>query len=447
MSKGSINNTKTSETEVLSLNSDSKEAEENLNKSTTFHKRLRRLLWHFIARQFTLLFTTSLTFITWFCRSRRRNLISGEGCEIMLTGRFDSENWIVNHLGPLSASSECSRVWMVSTNPVPPIPKVTAIYPPKWLIKIFGVTQARLLIFLLEAMRKKPHFVGGFHIIVNGIMAVAIGRLTGARSIYFCVGGPAEIRDGGIHSADNSYFVKMETADKVVEKRLLKIISMSDIIITMGTKAVDFFRDKGINADFHVVSGGIDSTRFYPIQKRPTTDLIWTGRLVEVKRIDVLLHTIKQVAHKFPELKTVIVGNGKLLDEMRSLSTELGINNNVNFIGHQNKIEDWLHDSKIFVLTSDSEGLSLSMMEAMMCGLPVVVSDVGDLSDLVDNGTNGYLVPRRSPKIFAERIIELLSKDQKLQEFSRAAHNSAMQYETKTTIQHWNNIISSYRES
>ncbi|MBN1805936.1 MAG: glycosyltransferase family 4 protein [Sedimentisphaerales bacterium] len=447
MSKSSTNNIKTSATKVSLLDTGSKEAEEYACKSITFRRRFYRLLWHFIARQFMLLFTTSLTFISWFCRRHRRSLTPDEKFEIMLTGRFDSENWIVNHLGPLSASSECSRLWMVSTNPVPPIPKVTAIYPPKWLMKILGVTQARLLIFLIEAIRKRPHFVGGFHIIVNGIMAIAIGRLTGARSMYFCVGGPAEIRDGGIHSADNSYFVRMETADKVVEKRLLKIISMSDMIVTMGTDAVDFFRDKGIKADFHVVPGGIDSKRFHPTQKKPTIDLIWTGRLVGVKRLDILLHAIKHVTKKFPQVKAAIVGNGKLLDEMRSLSTELEINHNINFVRHQNTIEDWLRDSKIFILTSDSEGLSLSMMEAMMCGLPVVVSEVGDLRDLVDNGVNGYLVPRRSPNLFAERIIELLSNDQKLQEFSRAAHDSAMQYETQATIQHWNNIIAGYRES
>jgi glycosyltransferase involved in cell wall biosynthesis len=215
----------------------------------------------------------------------------------------------------------------------------------------------------------------------------------------------------------------------------------------MGSKAIDFFREKGINADFHIVSGGINSERFHPVQSKPTTDLIWTGRLVEVKRLDILLHAIKQVAKKFPEIKVVIVGDGKLLDETRSLAIELEINHNINFVGHQNTIEDWLHNSKIFVLTSDSEGLSLSMMEAMMCSLPVVVSDVGDLSDLVVHKVNGYLVPRRSPDLFAECIIELLSDDQKLQEFSQAAHRSAMRYETQATIQHWNNIIAGYRES
>ena len=65
-----------------------------------------------------------------------------------------------------------------------------------------------------------------------------------------------------------------------------------------------------------------------------------------------------------------------------------------------------------------------------MCGLPAVVSDVGDLGDLIEHGVNGYLVPRRSPQLFADRLVELLSDEAKRRAFSLAAHRSAMQYET-----------------
>jgi len=414
------------------------------NKSVSLVKRLRLLFWHLVARQFTLLCVIAVKVAGLLAR-RRRELLPGQGCEIMLTGRFDSDNWILAHLGPLSASKGCSRLWMVSTNPVPAIPKVVAIYPPKWLMKVVGVTPARLLTFAWVAIRKRPHVVGGFHIMVNGIVAVIVGRLAGARSIYFCVGGPAEISDGGIHSAD-SYFTKMETTDVVVEKRLLKILSKFDTIITMGTKAVDYFRDKGIETDLHVVSGGIDPIRLQPNEEIPLYDLILIGRLVEVKRIDIFLRAIKMIAEKIPDVRAVVVGNGNLHNELQRLVGDLGIERNVSFVGHQDDIENWLHKSNIFVLTSDSEGLSLSMMEAMMCGLPVVVSDVGDLSDLVEDGINGYLVPRRSPDQFATRIIELLTDARRLEALSQTAHRSALRYETQATIQRWDSILANCRK-
>jgi len=364
----------------------------------------------------------------------------------MLTGRFDSDNWILAHLGPLAASKKCTRVWMVSTNPVPALPKVVAIYPPRWLMKVVGVTQARLLTFVWAAMRKRPHIVGGFHIMVNGITAIILGRLVGARSMYFCVGGPAEVYDGGIHSAD-SLFTKMETADAIVESRLLRIAAASDTIITMGSRAVSFFREKGIDTNFHVVSGGIDPIRFQPAETPPSYDLILTGRLVEVKRIDIFLQTVRRIVDRMPYIRAVIVGDGKSSNQLRSLSIDLGVDRNVDFVGHQDDVENWLRRARVFVITSDSEGLALSMMEAMMCGLPAVVSEVGDLGDLVENGVNGYMVPRRSPGLFADRLGELLSDARKLKAFSLAARRSALRYETQAMIERWDSILANDRKS
>ena len=424
---------------------DSKREKEYVDKPVSFRRRLRRWLWHVVARQLTLLCIIAVVVAGWFGR-RRRRLLPSEGCEIMLTGRFDSDNWILAFLSALSASKECSRLWMVSTNLVPTMPKVVAIYPPKWLTKVMGVTQARLLTFLWGAIRKRPHVVGGFHIMVNGIAAAIVGRLVGARSIYFCVGGPAEIWDGGIHSAD-SYFTRMETPDNVVEKRLARVVSKFDTIITMGAGAVSYFRDKGVNTDLCIVPGSIDPRQFCPAERVPTIDLIMTGRLVPVKRIDVFLYALKSVVNELPDVKAVIVGEGRLRGELQQLAMDMGIDCNVSIVGYQRDLISWLQASRVFILTSDSEGLSLSMTEAMMCGLPVVVSDVGDLKDLVDDGVNGYLVPRRSPEQFAARIIDLLSNSQKLEAFSQAARSSALRYATEAATAKWDNIIKHYRTS
>jgi len=412
--------------------------DERVGTPITLWHRLRRISSHMLARQFLLVPAVALTIARLV--GRRQRPIADDGCEILLTGRFDSKNWIVNHLGPLAASQKCSGVWMVSTNPVPALPKVTPIYPPRWLLKILGATPARLLSFAWAALRRRPHVVGGFHLIPNGIAAALMGRLAGARSVYFSVGGKTEISDGGLHS-ETKFLRRMATTDALVEKRLLSFVSSVDLVITMGTKAVEFFRNKGIDTHFGVVSGGIDSQRFRPAEDAPLYDVILAGRLAEIKRIDIFLQTVKAVREKIPDVKVVVVGDGTLRGHLQALSVDLGIDRNVSFVGHQEKIETWLRQSKIFVLTSDSEGLSLSMMEAMMCGLPAVVSDVGDLGDLVQHGVNGYLVPRRSPDLFAERLVELLSDASKLATFSQAARRSALRYETHAAIQRWDHIL------
>lgn len=404
----------------------------------SIRRRLRRAFWHVYARLFMLVAVVLLAVAKVIGR-RRRPVPSG-GCNVLLTGRFDSANWIRNHLGPLAASKGCAHVWMVSTNPVPAVPKVTPIYPPKWMIRIIGATQARLLMFAWAALCRKPDWVGGFYLVANAIVAALVARLVGARSMYFCVGGPAEVLDGGCHSKDN-ITGKMETVDAVVESRLLKIAGTFDTIITMGTKAVAFFREKSVRTAFHVVSGGIDPSQFQRATESPRYDLILTGRLVEIKRIDVLLQAVKIAAERVPDIKAVIVGDGPLRGSLQALSADLHIDRHICFAGHQDDVAGWLRRSRIFALTSDSEGLSLSMMEAMMCGLPAIVSDVGDLGDLVEDGVNGYLIPRRSPELLAERTVELLSDERKLESFSDAAHEAAMRYETGATIRRWNQIL------
>ncbi len=376
-------------------------------------------------------------------RVRRKRSSSGAR-KILLTGRFDSDNWLRAHLRPLASSIGCRRLCVVSVRPIPGIPGVEPIYPPPWLIRFGGQTGARLLTFVWTALCEHPDMVGGFHLLINGLVAIALAPLIGAKSLYFCVGGPTEVIDGGVWS-ETDLFMRLETPDPVVERRLISAVSACDMVVTMGKRAVDFLLKKGANTNFHVVSGGIDAQEFRRGTSEASIDLIMVGRLEDVKRVDVLLNAMRYVARVITDLQVVVVGDGRCRTELEGLAMELGVRQLVRFVGYQHDVADWLRRSKVFVLTSDSEGLSLSMIEAMMCGLPVVVSSVGDLADLVEDGVNGYLVPRRSPKAFAERIVDLLQDEEKLATFSRAARRSALRYDVATVTRQWDEILADGR--
>ena len=100
-----------------------------------------------------------------------------QGCEILLTGRFESANWVTSHVRPLAASPRCSRLYVVSTYPVPETPGVTPIYPPRWLRRLVGQTAARLLVFLCVGFLRRPDIVGGFHLLINGLVAISLAPL------------------------------------------------------------------------------------------------------------------------------------------------------------------------------------------------------------------------------------------------------------------------------
>ena len=82
-------------------------------------------------------------------------------------------------------------------------------------------------------------------------------------------------------------------------------------------------------------------------------------------------------------------------------------------------------------------------MEAMTSGLPAVVSDVGDLADLVEPGVNGYLVPRRAVGQFADAFSALLADPARLGQFSAAARASARRYELSAATRKWDEILAS----
>lgn len=404
--------------------------------------RLRRALYRRALRLALIAYHIALR-VGGLVRRRPRAQHAGQPCEILLTGAFNSDNWINAHLRPLAAATRCTRLYIVATRVVPPTPNVTPISPPRWLRRVAGDVPARLLTFAWIALRRRPHYMGGFHLLPNGLATALLARLAGSRALYFCVGGPAEVLGGGIVS-ENRLFSRLEVADPVIERRLIRAVAAFDLVIAMGTRAVSFFRAHHINTQFHVVSGGIDAARFVPpaADAIPTTDLILVGRLAEIKRVDIFLHAFQQVVRVLPMARASIVGDGVERPALRQLAHDLGIAHAVTFAGQRRDLDVLLRSARLFVLTSDSEGLALSLMEAMSCGLPAVVSNVGDLADLVEDGVNGYLLPPRAASAFAARIVELLSNPDRLARFSLAARAAALRYEMSAVAQRWGEILS-----
>jgi glycosyltransferase involved in cell wall biosynthesis len=375
-----------------------------------------------------------------FGLSRRQ--VSDSGYEMLLTGTFRSDNWVNAHLQPLAASRQCARVCVVSTYPIPSTEKVEVICPPTWLRYLLGDVPARLLTFMWTALRRRPHVVGGFHLLFNGLAAALLARVVGSRSLYFSVGGPMEVLNGGTWS-ENRLFSRLQAPDAVIERRLIDSVAAFDLVIAMGQRTVDFFHQRGVRTTFCVIPGGIDGSRFQPAVAPPTTDLIFVGRLAPIKRVNLFLETVKHVKASLPHVTATIMGEGPLRQPLEQLVHSLQLDRNVIFTGPRPDVDLWLKRAKIFVLTSVSEGLSLSLMEAMLSGLPAVVPLVGELPELVHDGVNGYLVAPATPTEFAARLIELLTDPARLAEFGRAARESAKRYESKLVAGLWDEILSS----
>jgi L-malate glycosyltransferase len=358
---------------------------------------------------------------------------------LLLTATFYSDNWIKAHLVPLATSSRCGRITVVATTRVPDIPKVEGVYPPAWLLRAVGEVPARLLVFTWVAVTRRPDWVAGVHLLVNGLVAYVLAHIVGARSLYFCVGGPGEVVGGGI-GGENRMFGKLREPDPILERKLLDVVAAFDLTITMGHGAARFFRTHGVQAPVEVVPGGFDSERFSVGCRDRDIDCVLVARLAAVKRIDTFLEAFRRVLDQRPSARAVVCGDGELRAELTAKAHALGLGTSVEFVGLQTDVIPWLQRSRVFVLTSRTEGVALSLIEAMLCGAVPVVSDVGDLGDMVRHGENGYLVADRNPDQFAAFIQDVLDRRRA---FSAAARETAAVLSIDRVATAWDAILSS----
>lgn len=171
-----------------------------------------------------------------------------------------------------------------------------------------------------------------------------------------------------------------------------------------------------------VIYNGIDSTLFQSetgsgyVRKKlklSDSDIIVgsIGNIRPAKGYDILLDAASLIKRRHPNIKFVIIGQGgnRLHEELLRKQRELGLNDTVFFEGFQSNISLYLKDFDVFLLSSSSEGFSISTIEAMAAKTPVVVTASGGPEEIIQNEVNGLVVDLNSPDAIAEGIVKLIA--------------------------------------
>ena len=148
----------------------------------------------------------------------------------------------------------------------------------------------------------------------------------------------------------------------------------------------------------------------------------------EVKGVEYFIEAIPLILTQCPRTWFILLGRGAGEAQLRARAELLGINSRIIFAGFQKQIERYYSLMTISVLTSLSEGLSLTLLESMSFGLPVVASKVGGNPELVQDGITGFLVPPRDALSFAEKVVILLRDKQLCARMGEAAKERIRQY-------------------
>jgi glycosyltransferase involved in cell wall biosynthesis len=160
--------------------------------------------------------------------------------------------------------------------------------------------------------------------------------------------------------------------------------------------------------------------------------VVTIGRLEPPKGYEYLLESARTVTDAFPSTRFLIVGGGYLRPALENLAGRLNICDKVILAGPRTDIADILSFSDVAVLPSVREGFSITLLEYMACGKPIVATDVGGNTEAVINGISGIIVPSKDPAALAGGIMNIL-RDEKLAE--SLGRNARERFRRKFTIQ------------
>jgi glycosyltransferase involved in cell wall biosynthesis len=162
---------------------------------------------------------------------------------------------------------------------------------------------------------------------------------------------------------------------------------------------------------FKIVHCGlpIDKYRYRP-PKKEIKYLLCVARLSSEKGHTFLIHALRQLRNRGYDLELRLAGNGPMKGQLKKLADELGLAEQVHFLGYLNEDEviRELHSSDLFVLPSFVEGLPVSAMEAMAVGLPVIATNIAGTSELIEDGKTGILVRPSDPEALADAAVTMI---------------------------------------
>ena len=227
------------------------------------------------------------------------------------------------------------------------------------------------------------------------------------------------------------------TVEKLFSRITDKLITIveEDYAIALKRFHCPVFRIRGV---------GVDDNRFFPLDQCEMDNkrmqmgyavteklILCVGELLPNKNQKMAIMAMPEVLKNYPNAKLLIAGNGPEREKLEELADSLGLHAHIEWLGYKTNIPDYDQISDLLVSCSIREGLGLNVVEAMMCGKPVVLTGNRGHRELIDHGRNGFMVPLGDCKSMAEYICKLFDDAVEYTEFSNNALAFAKRYSKK----------------
>lgn len=199
-----------------------------------------------------------------------------------------------------------------------------------------------------------------------------------------------------------------------IEKSMSRL---TDKLITINSEDYKLAKEK-FHCDVYYVHGvGANSEKFYPMSNKErkairkefgysesTKIILNVGELLPNKNQKTAILVMKELIKDYPDSKLLIAGNGPELDNLKQLTADNNLTEHVDFLGYTTEINKYMNICDCLIACSYREGLPLNIMEAMLCGKPVIASDNRGHRELIKDGINGFIVEPEAITDYSEKV-------------------------------------------
>lgn len=212
--------------------------------------------------------------------------------------------------------------------------------------------------------------------------------------------------------------------------------------LVVQTKQIKSFYSEKLQRRTTIIPNPVTDEVFHIdecVRKEPR--IVAVGRLASQKNYPLMFSVFKKISSEFPNYKLIVFGEGPLRESLELMVNGLGLQDRVLMPGKTEHVIEELNKAEIFCMTSDYEGMSNAMLEAVCVGLPVVTTDVSGASELVVNGGGGYVVKKGDEAGLEEGIRRILSDDNLRRDMSIHNRGRAAAYKEDQIVAQWEALI------
>lgn len=260
----------------------------------------------------------------------------------------------------------------------------------------------------------------------NNLMAIATSRFLSVKVAVSVRGEPT-----------------MEYEGKTMQSTAKLVFRFADGVVLQTKMAKEFFPD-AVQKKAVILSNPLNPIFLNRRHIGEREDVIVAvGRLDENKNHAMLIHAFSKIADEFPHMRLIIYGEGESRKDLELLIQEKGLEERIELPGNTSDLANKICKAKVFTLTSNTEGMPNSIIEAMALGIPVISTDCpcGGPAELIQNEVNGMLVPVGDVYAFSDALRRVLADAEFAQRLGDNAYEGSKNFAPEKVNKAWEDYL------